>query len=271
MWRARMQRDESEMNLRRSPGRIVATTSGVSLRVSRVIPSRSTHDKAAHTRPTARPVSQWSLLVSVARRDVSAGVRVSGELIGPTFFGRTLVALGSSGGTHQHQPPSPPDDDHGLHLAPKRRSGVAASVILAVVRRTRPQPPVRPLPPVLVVEEVARPPRTRHGRESHQGGQECVCSLFRASHVIDRGVADTHLTNFFFDGARADLTKGLSVNPAFQVTHSFALGSQTVAPSYNFGAIYLTDNVRRFRIVPHPMLIADAVCPQGVPPRRRGS
>lgn len=74
-------------------------------------------------------------------------------------------------------------------------------------------------------------------------------------------MADTHLTNFFFDGARADLTKGLSVNPAFQVTHSFALGSQTVAPSYNFGAVYLTDSVRRFRIVPHAMLIADAVRP----------
>ncbi|KAF7793067.1 hypothetical protein EIP86_004173 [Pleurotus ostreatoroseus] len=60
---------------------------------------------------------------------------------------------------------------------------------------------------------------------------------------LTKEVKNTHLTNFFFDGARADLTKGLSANPAFQVTHSFALGSQTVAPSYNFGAVYLTDNV----------------------------
>jgi len=51
----------------------------------------------------------------------------------------------------------------------------------------------------------------------------------------------THLNQFIFDGARADLTKGLSVKPAFQVTHSFALASQTSLPSYNFGAVYATD------------------------------
>jgi mitochondrial import receptor subunit TOM40 len=33
------------------------------------------------------------------------------------------------------------------------------------------------------------------------------------------------------------------MNPAFQVTHSFALGSQTSAPSYNFGAVYANNNV----------------------------
>ncbi|KAJ7285819.1 eukaryotic porin-domain-containing protein [Mycena rebaudengoi] len=48
----------------------------------------------------------------------------------------------------------------------------------------------------------------------------------------------THLSNFIFDGARADLTKSLSMSPLFQVTHSFALGSQTVPPSYNFGAVF---------------------------------
>ena len=56
--------------------------------------------------------------------------------------------------------------------------------------------------------------------------------------------ADTHLTNFFFDGARADLTKGLSMSPAFQVTLSFALGSQTAPSSYNLGAVFATDEVR---------------------------
>jgi hypothetical protein len=48
----------------------------------------------------------------------------------------------------------------------------------------------------------------------------------------------THLTNFIFDGARADLTKSLSMSPLYQVTHSFALGSQSAPPSYNFGAIF---------------------------------
>lgn len=55
--------------------------------------------------------------------------------------------------------------------------------------------------------------------------------------------AVTHLTNFMFDGARADLSKNLSVNPAFQISHSFNLGSQVAAPSYNFGAVYATNSV----------------------------
>lgn len=53
----------------------------------------------------------------------------------------------------------------------------------------------------------------------------------------------THLTNFMFDGARADLSKSLSINPAFQISHSFNLGSQVAAPSYNFGAVFATNNV----------------------------
>ncbi|KAH7926323.1 hypothetical protein BV22DRAFT_1104412 [Leucogyrophana mollusca] len=60
---------------------------------------------------------------------------------------------------------------------------------------------------------------------------------------LQKEVKTTHLTNFIFDGARADLTKSLSMNPAFQVTHSFALGSQTAAPSYNFGAVFANSNV----------------------------
>ncbi|KAI0006040.1 eukaryotic porin-domain-containing protein [Russula compacta] len=38
---------------------------------------------------------------------------------------------------------------------------------------------------------------------------------------LQKEVKTTHLTNFIFDGARADLMKGLSMDPAFQVTHSF--------------------------------------------------
>lgn len=60
----------------------------------------------------------------------------------------------------------------------------------------------------------------------------------------------THLTNYTFDGARADLSKVLSQAPAFQVTHSFAAGSQggpmggVSAGTYNFGAVYATAKVR---------------------------
>lgn len=56
----------------------------------------------------------------------------------------------------------------------------------------------------------------------------------------------THLTNYAFDGGRADLTKSMSMSPLFQVTHSFALGAQNMASSYNFGAIYATENVLFF-------------------------
>ena len=53
----------------------------------------------------------------------------------------------------------------------------------------------------------------------------------------------THLTNFIFDGARADLMKGLSMDPAFQVTHSFQLASQSVPPTYTFGALFANPKV----------------------------
>lgn len=54
----------------------------------------------------------------------------------------------------------------------------------------------------------------------------------------------TLATNFIFEGGRADLTKSLSANPAFQVTHSFALGSEATPSSYNFNTVYARENVR---------------------------
>ncbi|KAF8163312.1 eukaryotic porin-domain-containing protein [Crassisporium funariophilum] len=60
---------------------------------------------------------------------------------------------------------------------------------------------------------------------------------------LQKEVKATHLSNYIFDGARADLTKSLSMNPLFQVTHSFALGSQTLPSSYNFGAIFANPKV----------------------------
>jgi hypothetical protein len=57
------------------------------------------------------------------------------------------------------------------------------------------------------------------------------------------GDAATHLTNFIFDGARADLMKGLSMDPAFQVTHSFQLASQSTPPTYSFGALFANAKV----------------------------
>ncbi|CEH15542.1 Translocase of outer mitochondrial membrane complex, subunit TOM40 [Ceraceosorus bombacis] len=55
---------------------------------------------------------------------------------------------------------------------------------------------------------------------------------------LQREVKSTLLNNFIFDGARADLTKALSMNPIFQVTHAFSMGAQQAPSSYNFGAVY---------------------------------
>ncbi|CDO54002.1 hypothetical protein DV451_001421 [Geotrichum candidum] len=53
---------------------------------------------------------------------------------------------------------------------------------------------------------------------------------------------DVFLNNYFFSGLRADLSKPFSMNPVFQVSHSFAIGSP-VMPAYGFAAFYATDNV----------------------------
>lgn len=53
---------------------------------------------------------------------------------------------------------------------------------------------------------------------------------------------DVFLNNYFFTGLRADLSKSFSMNPAFQVSHSFSLGSN-VMPPYAFAAFYATDNM----------------------------
>jgi len=60
---------------------------------------------------------------------------------------------------------------------------------------------------------------------------------------LQKEAKSTHLTNYSFDGARADLTKSLSMSPLFQVTHSFAFGSPTIPSSYNFGAVFASTNV----------------------------
>ena len=55
------------------------------------------------------------------------------------------------------------------------------------------------------------------------------------------------------------------MNPLFQVTHSFSLGSQTVPASYNFGVIFANANVR---FSAHPARAAP-LFPLGLSPRLR--
>lgn len=66
--------------------------------------------------------------------------------------------------------------------------------------------------------------------------------LLSPSSSLIRYIA-THLTNYMFDGARADLTKNLSYNPLFQLTHSFVLGSSVQPASYSLGVNYASENV----------------------------
>ncbi|EJF66039.1 mitochondrial import receptor subunit tom40 [Dichomitus squalens] len=63
------------------------------------------------------------------------------------------------------------------------------------------------------------------------------------SENLTKEAKNTLLNNYLFDGARADLSKSLSMNPAFNVTHSFTLGSQTAPPAYHFGAIFANENL----------------------------
>ncbi|KAI0831516.1 eukaryotic porin-domain-containing protein [Trametes gibbosa] len=60
---------------------------------------------------------------------------------------------------------------------------------------------------------------------------------------LSKEAKQTLLTNYAFDGARADLSKSLSMSPMFQVTHSFHLGSQTTPPTYHFGAVFANDKL----------------------------
>lgn len=55
--------------------------------------------------------------------------------------------------------------------------------------------------------------------------------------------AEVQLANWMFDGARADVAKVISGNPAFQLTHSFSLGSTTRPAAYNFGVIFANAKV----------------------------
>jgi mitochondrial import receptor subunit TOM40 len=51
---------------------------------------------------------------------------------------------------------------------------------------------------------------------------------------------DVFLNQYFFTGLRADLNKAFSMNPAFQTSHTFSIGSQSIPP-YAFSALYATD------------------------------
>lgn len=61
--------------------------------------------------------------------------------------------------------------------------------------------------------------------------------------VLEVGLTrvEVHLANWFFEGARADVSKVISANPAFQLQHSFQLGGQS--GKYNFGAIWTNNSV----------------------------
>ncbi|WOO81392.1 Mitochondrial import receptor subunit tom40 [Vanrija pseudolonga] len=56
---------------------------------------------------------------------------------------------------------------------------------------------------------------------------------------LTRDVNNTLMSNYFFEGARADLSKVVSPNPAFQITHSFQLGQKS---NYTLGTVFANAN-----------------------------
>lgn len=53
---------------------------------------------------------------------------------------------------------------------------------------------------------------------------------------------DVFLNQYFFTGLRADLNKAFSLNPAFQTSHTFSIGSNNL-PSYAFSALFANDDL----------------------------
>lgn len=64
---------------------------------------------------------------------------------------------------------------------------------------------------------------------------------------------DVFLTNQMFTGLRADLTKAFSMNPLFQVSHAFSMGSQM--PPYAFAALFGNDKVCEIILGPKLIII----------------
>jgi hypothetical protein len=65
---------------------------------------------------------------------------------------------------------------------------------------------------------------------------------------------DVFLNNYMFTGMRADFSKSFSMDPIFQTSHAFAMGTQGVPP-YTFAAIFGTNKVSRGPLVfPFPFL-----------------
>ena len=61
--------------------------------------------------------------------------------------------------------------------------------------------------------------------------------------LIRRGIG-VFLNNLLFDGAKVDVTRGLS--PNFMLTHALTFGSTTVPPSYNFITAFMQGQVPHF-------------------------
>ncbi|KAH3903557.1 TOM complex pore protein TOM40 SCDLUD_001199 [Saccharomycodes ludwigii] len=53
---------------------------------------------------------------------------------------------------------------------------------------------------------------------------------------------DVFVSQYFFTGLRADLNKIFNINPAFQTSHTFSIGSQSL-PSYAFSAMLVNDKL----------------------------
>lgn len=147
-----------------------------------------------------------------------------------------------------------------------RRRGFAIDDTMAAPAPSAPpmtaQPPTEPIQPTQVVQPVVVVPQptlwssltsyfssfdpvVRPVADAFANMQQIRKSLNLPNpgsiEKMQNEVKAVQTTNFQFEGARADLTKALNLNPIFQVTHAFTLGAAG-KNAYNFGAVYGDEN-----------------------------
>ncbi|CCE63003.1 hypothetical protein TPHA_0D03680 [Tetrapisispora phaffii CBS 4417] len=80
-------------------------------------------------------------------------------------------------------------------------------------------------------------------RNVHQHRESLSLSNPGSVEDLNKEVArDVFLNQYAFTGLRADLNKAFSLNPAFQTSHTFSIGS-TNLPSYAFSALFANDDL----------------------------
>lgn len=101
------------------------------------------------------------------------------------------------------------------------------------------------LPPVLGESSVAKAFRDLYNSFSERRNALGLSNPGTVENIAREVQKDVFLTNGMFTGLRADFTKPLGINPLFQYTHAFSMGTQGIPP-YNFSALFGNQKVIDF-------------------------